>query len=54
MTEKEKVVLIDTILSFMEDMHKNGKSSPGPYAIAHRLRVYTERYEQILAQQQNS
>lgn len=47
-TEKEKIILIDTILSFVEEVHK-GKSAPGPVGIARRLQLYTEKYDRLVS-----
>jgi hypothetical protein len=39
MSEREKVVLIRVLLSFVKDI-RDGKTEPGPYEIQHRLRTY--------------
>jgi hypothetical protein len=48
-TEKEKVVIIETILSFVEDIVKDGKRAPGPYGITTRLRRYTELHDKLMS-----
>jgi hypothetical protein len=48
MTEKEQVVMIRTILSFVEDIVKDGKKAPGPYGIANRLRMYMENHDKLM------
>jgi hypothetical protein len=47
MNEREKVVMMRVLLSFVKDIH-DGKSTPGPYAIQQRLRLYTESTERLL------
>ena len=48
MTEKEKVVIIETILSFVEEIVRDGKKAPGPYGITTRLRRYTEEHDKLM------
>lgn len=48
MDEKEKIVLIETILSFVEEIHE-GKKAPGPVGIAMRLKHYDGVYDKFAA-----
>ena len=48
MEEFEKIVLIRTILSFVEEIHK-GKSAPGPVGIQTRLRHFTQTTAELLS-----
>lgn len=47
MSEREKVVLLYTLLSFVEEIHK-GQSYPGPYAIQNRLRHFEQTAQELL------
>lgn len=48
MSERDKVVLLYTLLSFVEEIHK-GEGSPGPYAKQQRLRLFEKNTEELLA-----
>ena len=47
MTEREKVVMLRVLLSFIEEI-RNGKKHPGPWAIQNRIRMYEKSTEELL------
>jgi hypothetical protein len=53
MTERDKILMMQVLLSFVDDIHK-GKPHPGPFSIRNRLRRYDENLDQLLSQAKDS
>jgi hypothetical protein len=49
MTERETILMIQVILSYVEDIGK-GKTAPGPFGIRNRLRMYDKNLDKLLAE----
>jgi hypothetical protein len=49
MTERETILMIQVILSYVEDMGK-GKTAPGQFGIRNRLRMYDKNLDKLLAE----
>ncbi len=47
MTEREKVVMLYVLLSFVEEIHDR-KKGLGPWAIQQRLRMFEKSTEELL------
>jgi hypothetical protein len=49
MIEREMILMIQVILSYLEDVGK-GKTAPGPLAIRNRLRMCDKNLDKLLAE----
>jgi hypothetical protein len=47
MNERETILLIQVVLSFVEEIHK-GEKAPGPFAIKARLQMYDKNLDALL------
>lgn len=52
MQEHEKIIMLYTLLHFVEEIHK-GKPSPTPWAIRERLHYFEQTIEQLSEQAVN-
>lgn len=50
MEEREKVVMLYTLLSFIKEIH-DGEDYPGPFVIRDRLRYFEKTTEQLLGEE---
>jgi hypothetical protein len=47
MTERDKILVIQVILSYVEEIGE-GEEAPGPLGIRHRLRMYDKNLDKVL------
>jgi hypothetical protein len=49
MTERDKILVIQVILSYVEEIEK-GEKAPGPLGIRNRLRMYDKNFDKLTAE----